>query len=59
MEALKGDGAGGEAGWVFAGVGFVSGIDAGFDCILARDSFAWLGARAAGELCTAAIGLNL
>jgi hypothetical protein len=59
MEALKGDSVGGEIGWVFAGGGFVSGVDAGFGCILARDGFAWLGARAGGELCTAAIGLNL
>src|ERR1035437_1775980 len=49
----------GEIGGVFAGGGFLSGVDAGFECVYARDGFAWLGARAGGELCTAAIGLNL
>jgi hypothetical protein len=49
----------GEIGGVLAGGGLVSDVDAGFECIYARDVFAWLGARAGGEPCTAAIGLNL
>src|ERR1035441_6608539 len=59
MEALNGVGVGGEAGRVFVGGGFVSGVDTGIECIYGRDGFAWLGARSGGELCTAAIGLNL
>src|ERR1035437_2718570 len=49
----------GESGGVFAGGGFVSGVDAGFESVPARDGFAWLGARTGGELCVRAIGLNL
>jgi hypothetical protein len=49
----------GESGGVFAGGGFVSGVDAGFGSVHARHGFALLGARAGGDVCTAAIGLNL
>jgi len=49
----------GENGGVLAGSGFVSGVDAGFGSVHARHGFALLGARAGGDVCTAAIGLNL
>ena len=49
----------GENGGVFAGGGFVSGIDAGLESVPARDGFAWFGARTGGELCVRAIGVNL
>jgi hypothetical protein len=49
----------GESGGVFAGGGFVSGIDAGLESVPARDGFAWFGARTGGELCVRAIGENL
>jgi hypothetical protein len=58
MEAVEGVGVGGGAG-VFAGDGFVSGVDTGFESVHARDGFALPGARTGGEMCIAAIGLNL
>src|ERR1035437_2917100 len=49
----------GENGGVFAGGGFVSGVDAGFESVHARDGFTLFGARTGGELCIRAIGENL
>ena len=49
----------GENGDVFAGGDFVSGVDAGFESVHARDGFALFGARTGGELSIEAIGLNL
>jgi hypothetical protein len=49
----------GENGGVFAGGGFVSGVDAGLESVPARDGFTLLGARTGGELSIRAIGVNL
>jgi hypothetical protein len=49
----------GEGGGVFAGDDLVAGVDSGLEKVHARDGFALFGARAGGELCIAAIGLNL
>ena len=48
-----------EGGGVFAGGGFVAGIDGGFQGVHARNGFALRGARTGREQCVAAIGLNL